>query len=209
MQLQYIPPIGVSGIWSLSSPFKEKLQANVPYTLIAIRKLSDILNAGGDPEADYYTVNSLDITKYTTDFNNDVSILSLQHGGNAIVYVPSSYVMSYPDIGGVPYTSLALTIPIGAIPDSLDLSYLKTRLTAVVAETIGVTATVQTVAVSNKTLLTTADAQAAETARQAKVNTTMTDYAMYLQAAAQRDSALQKIQALEQYFFSLKAAGKI
>ena len=91
--MQIIPPIETVGIWDLAAPFDSKLLSTqngaannkIPYTLIAIRKLSDILAAGGDPETDHYTSNSLDHARYVADFNANSSILSLQDGSGDIV----------------------------------------------------------------------------------------------------------------------------
>lgn len=207
--MQFIPPIGTTGIWSLASPFSAKLLPSIPYTCIAIRKLSDITAAGGDPETDYYTVNSIDHIRFNSDLSAGVSILSLQGGSNSIIYVPSSFINNYPDIGGVPYTVLALAINIGAIPDTLDLSYLKQRIVSVISETIGVDASVNTIAVSAKALLTNADASVVETARQLKIGTVVTDYAKYLSAITERDNARAKIVELEAFILSARAAGKI
>jgi hypothetical protein len=155
--------------------------------------------AGGNPEADYYAINGLDNNRYISDLNNGACIITLQGGSSSIVYVPSTSINNYPDIGGVPYTVLALAINLGAIPDSLDLSYLKYRVGGVVRDTIGIQPNVNVVAISPTTLINVRDAKAIEAARLANIGTVVTDYAKYLQAAAERDSARQKIQELEHY----------
>lgn len=198
-------PIGTKGVWSLAAPFNGMLLANVTYECIAIRKLSDILASGNDPEADYYTANSLDANRYISDLNSNVSIITLQNSSGNIVYVPSSFINNYPDIGGVPYRVLALTINLGAVPDSMDLSYLKSRLKDMVLETVGVDSPVNTVAISEMMLLTNADATLAEVARTAMIGTTVTDYSKYLAAVAERDLARTKIAELEAFIVSKKA----
>jgi hypothetical protein len=200
--MNIIPSVGVSGLWSLASPFNSKLLPNIPYTCIAIRKLSDIVAAGGNPEADYYAINGLDNNRYISDLNNGACIITLQGGSGSIVYVPSTSINNYPDIGGVPYTVLALAINLGAIPDSLDLSYLKYRVGDVVRDTIGIQPNVNVVAISPTTLVNDRDAKAIEAARLANIGTVVTDYAKYLQAAAELNSARQKIQELESFILS-------
>jgi hypothetical protein len=197
--MNVIPSVGVSGLWSLASPFNSKLLPNIPYTCIAIRKLSDVVAAGGNPEADYYAINGLDNNRYISDLNNGACIITLQGGSSSIVYVPSTSINNYPDIGGVPYTVLALAINLGAIPDSLDLSYLKYRVGNLVRDTVGIQPNINVVAISPTTLVNDRDAKAIEAARLANIGTVVTDYAKYLQAAAERDSARQKIQELEHY----------
>jgi hypothetical protein len=158
--------------------------------------------AGGNPEADYYAINGLDNNRYISDLNNGACIITLQGGSSSIVYVPSTSINNYPDIGGVPYTVLALAINLGAIPDSLDLSYLKYRVGDVVRDTIGIQPNVNVVAISPTTLVNDRDAKAIEAARLANIGTVVTDYAKYLQAAAELNSARQKIQELESFILS-------
>lgn len=195
----YIPPIGTTGIWTLLPPFDTMLQANAPYNLIAIRKLTDILASGGEPEADYYTVNNLDTNAYIADLEINASILSLQSDSGDVIYVPSTYVRNHPDIGGIPYKVLALTIDLGAIPDSLNLAYLTSKIHDDVLELIGVPSDVNIVSVSDTALLTNVDAATVEAARQANIGTALTDYAKYLQAVKERDSARVQIGLMQAY----------
>ena len=205
--MQVIPPIGISGIWNLNTPFDALLKKGVPYTLRAIRQLTDILSSGGDPETDYYIANKLTSNIYLADLAINVSILSLQDTSSNIIYVPSSFVKSYPNIGGVSYRVLALTANIGAIPDDLSLAYLLSKITDDIKETIGVNAIVKLAALSSPTLLSNADAAAVEAARQANIGSNHTDYTRYIQTQAQLTSALEKIRLLEQLIKELHAAG--
>jgi hypothetical protein len=207
--MQFIPPIGTTGLWALSAPFKNLLLPSTPYTCIAIRNIADILNAGGDPETDFYLTNSLNHTRYQADYVAGVSILTLKGGANSTIYVPSSFVLNFPDIGGIPYTVLALAINIGAIPDTTDLTYLKSRLTDIVKETIGVDSVVNTVAISAKSLLTNADAILMENARIAKIGTVVTDYTNFVNVSNQLNTARQKIAELETFIVGLRSKGII
>ena len=142
------PPIGASGIFKLSPPFQSALQANVSYSCQAVRRMSDILKLGIDPFAVYYAPQNLARAVYEADLAKDEAIVSLRSNGGHWVYVPTSYITSYPNMGGIPYRSLVLAINIGPVPDYLDLSPVKAKIRSVVQEMVGVSSEVQSVAIS-------------------------------------------------------------
>lgn len=203
MTTNYIPPVGTRGLYRLLAPFDTLLLPNVAYRCAAVRSLSEIVAAGGNPEADYYTPAGLTTEKYLADAGEGVCIVSLQTSANNTVHVPSSHIASYPNLGGVPYSALVLAISLGAVPDSLDLTYIKSKIADTVRENLGIDSTVKTVVVSHPTLLTDVEHTTIEAARRARVGTVVTDYSRYIEAAAQRDSAYQKISELEAYINSL------
>lgn len=200
------PQMGAAGIYTLKAPWNADLLVNTQYTCVAIRNLSEIVANGGDPFTDYYAVHNLDQSVYNTDVQNGVSMVSLQASDNSIVEVPTSYIAAFPDGGGVPYRVVLLSVPLGSIPDSLDLSAISAKVAADVQDIIGVTCTVRPVVVSNALLLSTTDAAAAETARQANITNSTTDYALYQQALSDLTAAQQKISELESYILTLQGA---
>jgi hypothetical protein len=195
--------LGASGIYSLNAPWNTALVANTNYTCISIRELAEIVSSGGDPFNDYYVPENLDISVYNTDVANGVSIIGLQAADNSVVYVPSSYIASYPDGNGVPYRVMLLSIPIGPIPDSLDLSAISQKIQDDVQDMIGVQATVRSVAVSKVQLLSASDAATVEAARQALITNSTTDYSKYLAAQQNYEAALTQISVLDDAILQL------
>ena len=194
-----IPLIGVTGLYSVLSPFNASVNSSIPHTCIGVRTIADILAAGGDPYSSYYSAFGLTKEIFQNDVTSGVAIVSLQSPNGNVFYVPSSYINSFPDIGGVPYTVLALAVELGALPDSLDLTFLKQRIVDVVKETIGVDTTVHTVAVSNPSLIPYNDSRALEAARNANISIVKTDHAMYLEEVNKNNLAVQRIAELEKY----------
>ena len=201
----YIPAVGVSGIYTLLPPFNTALTENLSYTCTAVRRLGDIIAAGGNPLNEYYLTKTLTAEIYKQDVANDVCIVSLQSPGGQMVFVPSSYIKSYPDIGGVPYSVIAMAINLGAIPTDMDLTYISSQVVDLVKDTIGIDSEVNLVEIASPSLLTYDDSKALEIARKAKIATTMTDRALYLDVSAKLASARQKIAALEAYIKATKA----
>ena len=196
---QYVPQIGTTGLYSLLPPFNTQLVADTLYSCIAVRKLSDILAAGGDPFAEFYEPHDIDASKYEADVAMDVCIVSLQAGSHVVLRVPSSYITGLPNIGGVPYLTMALGISLGSIPNKLDLTYIKSKIRDDVAEYMGVESEIHEMAISLPILLSNEQAQIVETARQAKIGTVVTDWSKYLAEKALRESAEQRIQELEAF----------
>ncbi len=193
------PPIGASGIFKLGGPFQNLLVAGVSYTCDAVRKMADIIKLGIDPHAQFYAPYGLARSVYENDLRNGECIVSLRSNGNHWVYVPTSYLLSYPNANGIPYTALVLAINIGAVPNYLDLSQVKQRITDVVRETIGVNSQVQQVAISPTKNLPQTDHNAIEAARVSNVTSTQTDRAKYLEMKAQRDAMVARLAQLESY----------
>lgn len=204
-----LPMMGAKGIYKLSGPWANDPLPNVMYTCIAIRQLTDITSANGDPYNDYYVPKNIDKSIYSADVAAGVSIVSLQADDNSIIHVPSSYIAAYPDAGGIPYRVMLLSITLGPIPDALDLSPVMQKIQSDVKDTVGVDATVRAVAVSNVTLIDTATAQGLENTRQANITNSTTDYSKYQQAIVQRDAALAKVQELQNYILAQQGAAPV
>lgn len=195
-----IPGIGVRGLYTLLAPFQAKLLVDTPYNCIAVRRLEDIIAAGGDPQEEYYTANSQSAEKYATDLEAGACIITLQASLGSIVYVPSTFITAMPDQGGIPYSTLILGVSLGAVSDALDLTYIKSKISDVVLENLGVVVEeVKEVVVSAPTNLSQSEHDAVEAARLAAKTSNMTDNAKLIAMTAQRDALLQRVSELEAY----------
>lgn len=198
-----IPDLGTSGVFSLTAPFNNALMANASYTCISIRQLEDIIAAGGDPYTQYYqpreqTSGDLQ-AQYNADLGNGVCIVSLQQSSGAVVYVPSSFVASYPSKGGVPYTNLMMAVDLGAMPNYVDLTFLKQQIANLVKDTVGLTSVlIQTVVVSPTTNISSSDHARAEAARLANITNTTTPEAQVI-------ALTKQLQTLQGQYANLEA----
>lgn len=195
-----IPPIGAAGIYQLGAPYNGLLTTGVSYTCNAIRQMGDFVKRGVDPYTEYYKPYNLSEQVYTNDVQAGVSIVSLRSSGGHWVYVPTSYILSYPNIGGISYTGLVLAANLGPVPDYLDLTALKAKIRDVIIERIGIQTTeITTVAVTEKKLLTQADHIAIEAARAQNISDITTDYSKYLSEKNRADSLQTRLAELEAY----------
>lgn len=194
-----IPPVGTSGVYKLAPPFNTLLQANMSYRCDAVRRIADFLEAGFDPFEEFYVPRGLSRAVYDQDLQNQVCVVSLVSSGGHWVYVPTTYILSYPDINGVPYAVMVLGLELGAIPNYKDLTGLKQAIANLTRDTIGITPTVKEVAISAVQKLSQADHDALEAARMSAINNSQTDRAKLLAAQAELAALRQQYSELEAY----------
>lgn len=197
-----IPSIGVSGVFTLTAPFNNILTPNVSYTCIAVRKLSDILASGGTPFETYYEPNGLSKDIYQSDVSSGVCLLSLQPASGVVKYVPTSYISGYPSSGGVPYTVMLLGVSLGAIPNVMDLSFIKSKIADVILQNMGINADIRQAAASEVTMVTNDNHDINEAARLARITDNTTDNAKWLAAEAQLTAANTQIAQLQAWILA-------
>lgn len=193
------PPINVTGTYSLNAPWAQDVVPNTPYTCIAVRKFADIIRKGEDPFALYYATKQLAYSDYQRDSAAGECIVTLRSAGGQFIYVPTSYILGFPNQSGVPYASMLLGVRLGAIPNNLDLSAIKAKIATAVHDILGITPTIQQAVNSEIVNKSAADHAAIEAARQAQITERQTDYAKYLAAQATVQAQAQRIVELETY----------
>lgn len=200
--MNLIPPINATGIYSLSAPFSTNYNMNLSYNCIAVRKIEDIIKLGIDPFVTYYSPSNITKERYEADLLEDVCIVTLESESGDHIYVPTTFIVSYPNVNGVPYNNVALMLYLGALPDSMNLDYVKTKLISDVVGILGITPTVETVVTSEKTLLSHDNHQVAETARKAQISITNTEYAENMRLREQVQKLTSQIVQLETHILS-------
>ena len=194
-----IPPIGTKGIFVLEEPFQQRLVEKVAYTCQAVRSIRDTIASGSDPFSEYYEPFELSKEQYEGDVANGAAIVSLQSGVGDWLYVPSTFIKSYPDMNGVMYTPIVLGISLGAVPDEMNLSALKSDIEALVRDTIGINSTVKSVVAGLPTLVPQEDHRVATAARAEMITRSNTDRSRLLAAQETVNALTLKVQELEAY----------
>lgn len=197
--MNLIPPIGATGVYQLLAPFNAQIVGGGIYECMAVRTLTDIITLGLDPYTEYYEPNSLSEVTYKNHLAAKGCIVSLRSSSGKWIYVPSHYILSYPNIGGIRYTGLVLSANIGPVPDSLALGPVRQKITDVINEYIGVNTSVNVVAVTDTKLIAQDIATAIEANRQANIANVRTDYSRYLEEKARADAYQVKLTELENY----------
>ncbi len=195
-----IPAIGTSGVFILQAPFDSKLLANTNYTCRSVRSFSEITADGVDPYTTYYQPNNVDRTQYTTDANNGVCIVSLCSDAGNWVRVPSSFIVSFPNASGRTYTGAGLVVDLGVISDTIDLTYLKSRIVQACADSIGVVATVKTIVTTRTLVVGETDHATIEAVRTARMSNSGTEYSQIVELQKKNTALTEQINALVSHY---------
>jgi hypothetical protein len=197
--MAFTPALGVKGRYALIEPFNNDLLPNVLYNCESVRSLAEIAADGTDPYTKYYQPKELTREQYQKDVDAGVQIVTFRADSGNWASVPSSYISGAPNSGGVPYRTMMMVAYLAPIPDSLDLSFLQTKMGDLVFDTLGVRANIVPVVTSPPTVLDYTEHDAIEASRQQVIAANQTDYAKYLSAANQLQAAQQQIAILEDY----------
>ncbi len=165
-----LPPIGSSGVYVLSSPFDTKVPPLASLTCKAIRKISDYLASSEDPKTLCYINNGLTEDNYNEDAILDIDIVSLQSGEGQWLYIPASYIVTYPITNGIPYRSIALAIALPQLPVTQDISAMEADVANVIRDHIGVIPSVEVVETSRVINVSSEKHELSQTARRLVMN---------------------------------------
>lgn len=199
MSNSLLTDINASGIFRLRAPFDDLLPTQTTLTVKGVRKLSEIIASGIDPYEKYYEPQGISEAIYDLDFLADVSIISLTSGSGQWLYVPSTSIISYPNVNGVSYTSMILGVSLGSLADTTLLDALKTSITNVVKDALGVTPDIKEIAASASAIVSHDDHVLIENARSVIKVTNKSDRALLLQSQIALTAATTRIQELETY----------
>lgn len=170
-----IPAPWAAGQFEATAPFDLVVDQGTYYTVEAIRTVGEMQGANQD----LYTkvLQPAGIPKdETTAFLDELIkakalIIVLTSTGNAPVYVPSSYLASFPAVDGVVYEHMCLIVDMGAVPPQFadkiqeQMNYIQQY----VATGMGVDAAVQVGVIPTKTYVPKEQADLWEHSRQLKI----------------------------------------
>lgn len=119
--------INTAGKFVLKKPYVAK--ESVKYNVTALREFSDLYIKGVDVYSQYYKpyglIDGVEVNGSTFSFATEAklnpTIITLEGSDDTVIYVPSTYVESFPVSGDVTYSRLILTADLGALPDSVSL----------------------------------------------------------------------------------------
>lgn len=191
------PPLNAKGLFTVAEPFQSLVLPSVSYTVTAVRSFTEIRQRGSDPLELIYTPVGLTRTAYDEDLRNECLVVTLQSESGKPIYIPDSYITSYPNQGYVKYSHLVVSASLGALPDNFDTTLLKQVVGSVISDYIGVVPTVTVGKAGLSATLTDTQHQINETARQAAIQNRQTDRARAIAAEAQVQQLQLKVQALQ------------
>lgn len=189
-----IPPAHTTGTWDLKTPFTTV--SDELYTLIAIRGFEDITKLGKDVYNDFYVPMGIkegeNIPGTSTAFSfekekaDQVVILTIMSPTGKLIYVPSSFVNSFPDTTTIPYKLMILSVPLGYFRDGIDYSILRQSVEETIENILGVDNVDSTIHAGPSTKgLTQANSDILEQARISNLNGKETNVAKVIRLEQQ------------------------
>ena len=202
-----IPGIRSAGQFEAVAPFDKIVDPTIYYTTEAIRTIPEMQGLN----LDLYTmvlqpagIPKDDTTKYIEEMlSSDAVIVTLTSNGRPPVYVPSSYLSSFPAVDGVVYEHMCIVVDLGAVPPGLS-SKITNQLTEIqqyVANNIGVDNKVQVGVIPTRGYVSKEQADLFENARMLKVNAANN-------LVFENEASKKRIVELEAYIATLEAAVK-
>lgn len=190
---KFIPTIGEKGHYRLAQPFE--LGPNDYYCCKSIRKISELTSSGLDVFTEFYEPKGLSLDVYEEHAAEDIEIIGLMSDEGHWVYVPSTYMLGYPNMNGVAYRTYSLVAELPAFPVDQNFESIKEEIADIVRSILGVTPVVSEV-VTSKTLLIETDNH--ERLRIERLNNGLggTTYMQMLQWKRAYEELLTKHQAL-------------
>lgn len=130
------PPMNISGPFLLRAPFVADPAKS--YTVTAHRSFSELIARGQDVLKLVYTPVGLTATAYAEDQMNGAIVIALRDSAGNMLYVPDTYIESYPGLGSVPYTRLIGVVDLGMWANYRDLTNVMSSLKEACKGNLGV-----------------------------------------------------------------------
>ena len=199
-----IPVVNAKGRFTLKSPFIAK--NTVVYTVIAVRKISDLYLKGEDVYVDYYKSagleNGVNLNGEVFDFNEEVKskpvIVTLEGTDGTIIYVPSTYILSSPTSGDVTYSRLILSVDLGAVPDNVPVDNVMGDVEDIVEARFGVKSTARVNRSYSEIQPTNEEHEILEASRLGSITSSSNNYSAAVELKTKLAAANDKIEAMTQ-----------
>jgi len=142
------PPIKARGIYTVRAPWT--VSSTVIYECAAIRSFDDLYKDGIDPYLTIYApkgaTNGAIIDGGAFSFDTEKAklpnVITLIGNDGSTIHVPDTFITSYPQMGNVVYSRIVLALELPPLPDTADLTSLKTSISNLVAQSYGVVPTI-------------------------------------------------------------------
>lgn len=137
------PQMYARGKYELKKPWSAN--ASKIYTCIAIRSFEDIYKQGEDVYQTYYAAylaegdsSSGSAFSFNLEVAESPNIITLRADDNELIYVPDTYISSYPDTTTVPYSQLIAGVDLGILPDEYSTDIIEAAILDLVLKQFGI-----------------------------------------------------------------------
>lgn len=182
------PPIGTKGSYLLREPFVAPTTTS--YRCAAIRTIEEMISQGDKPFDMVYLPRELTNAEYQADIKAGALIVTLLADGKDPIYVPDTYIDSYPNMAAIPHSRIVAVVSLGLLPDTYDTVIVENAIKQSVSDYTGVESTVTIAKAPVSDAISQEQYLQNLAARQAAIQNRNSDYADKL-ALQQRVSDMQ------------------
>lgn len=130
------PQNNAEGRFVAKSPFK--IESTIIYKLEAIRSFPELERGNYKVYERFYKPYGISESEYLADANLGASILFLRAKDGHMVYLPNTYLASYPGYASVQYTRNVLIMDLALVPSYVDVDLLKPQMKETVKKLLGI-----------------------------------------------------------------------
>jgi len=192
-----IPPVGTKGRYVLKPPFDAAMTPNKIYKLDADRTFSEIDTFGTNIYTQFYLPYNIPESQVAADRAAGARLITLMTDDSPPLYVPTSYVQSYPDLNFKPYNQYVAVLSFGPLAEDTLFEPTVQALKNTTSEFLGVEPEVHIAFMPLSDLITPEQHDSQEAARQAAISNRSTDYARLYEVQAQNALLQQRLTILE------------
>lgn len=186
------PALNSRGLFEVDHPFR--LREKQVYEVIAIREFPDFWAEHVDVFETYYEPYGLTEKDYERDRVAGAAIVSLL-GEEGVLFIPDTYILSYPELGYADYQHVVLSVSLGALHRKRNLSGLKKEVGELISGYLGIKPNVNIHVGPVKEQLTLQEAQTLESVRKGTITHANTAELQARKARAQRDAIASNVNA--------------
>lgn len=167
------------------------------YTCKGLRTFSELVDSGEDIYSKYYLPKNLTEADFKEDWDNDATLAILNGDNGEIIYVPDTYIVSYPTMEAPSYGHLVFSGSFGPMRLDLNLDFFVSKMKEVASDVIGLEPEIYIEILDGNTVLSQQDADALEAARLNAIKIRTTTYAELLELRDRYAVAQQQIEDLQ------------
>lgn len=130
------PIIYATGKWQVEEPFT--VESNTIYICKAIRSIDDLEARGVDVFKTFYEPFAITKQTYENDVLNLANIVTLMSVNAPTLYIPDTFILSYPDTTTMPYSHVVLSASLGAVPDTFSFKDTQEKIADLINSTLGI-----------------------------------------------------------------------
>lgn len=191
------PPLNTRGRYILKAPWSA--DPKVVYTCKAIRSFEDLYKLGQDVERTYYHLMGLTPESgfsFAEEQQREPNLITLMGSDGSVIYVPDTYISSYPDTDVVNYQHVVLSASLGALPDYLDLGALTHEVGTLIASMMGVSVEVKPMICPSINVPTREQHETLEAARTGSITMFENDYTRVAEERLKNQKLQEKVDLL-------------